>query len=416
VNVLSLFSGIEAASAAWLPIGWECVGFAEVEPFPCSVLAHRYPGVPNLGDIAKITREQIAALGPIDVVVGGFPCQDLSVAGKRKGLKNADGTITRSGLFFTACQIVEWANPRWTIIENVPGLFSSHGGHDFAAVVGELAGTEFDIPADGWRNTGVALGPKGLVEWTVLDAQWFGLAQRRKRVFFVRDSGDWANRPPLLFERDCLSGNPPPSREKREGVTGTLSARTEGGGGLGTDFELGGVCIPTPEVVGTLNATPTLRSMGHDGSHANAGGQVAVAFTQNQCGDVLTGDVSPSMGTNSNATGRNTPKVAIGITIHGTDKTASVASYSEIAGSLKARPPGGRENSTTTAIQQGMAVRRLTPKECARLQGFQDDYLDIIYRGKPAKDGPKYKALGNSFAVAVVRWIGERIKMVVTGG
>jgi DNA (cytosine-5)-methyltransferase 1 len=190
---------------------------------------------------------------------------------------------------------------------------------------------------------------------------------------------------------------------------------------------------------------PTLRGMGHDGSHPNGGGQVAIAFTQNQKGDVLSGDVMQSLGTNSNATGRNAPTVAF--TLHGSDGTVSAASSTEVAGSLRTRAPGSIENSSTTAVlqeqrvawsgeltastdiagtlQRGgeggrvdgvmtpqMAVRRLTPRECERLQGFPDDYTLVEYRGKPAADGPRYKALGNSMARPVMRWIGERIAAV----
>ncbi len=253
MRFLSLFSGIEAASVAWLPLGWECVAVAEIEKFPSAVLAHHYPSVPNLGDITKITREQIAALGHIDLVVGGFPCQDLSVAGKRKGLKNADGTNTRSGLFFTACQISEWAGARWTLVENVPGLFSSHEGRDFASVVGELSGAEFDVPPDGWENAGFAVGSRGLVEWATLDAQFFGVAQRRRRVFIIRDSGTgWASRPPVLLERESLRGDSAPRRETGQGAAPTIAARTRGGGGLGTDFDCDGGLIP--------QTTPTLRA------------------------------------------------------------------------------------------------------------------------------------------------------------
>ena len=132
MRYLSLFSGIEAASQAFIPLGWECVGVAEIEPFPCKVLAHHYPDVPNLGSVTEITKEQIESLGHIDLVVGGFPCQDLSIAGKRKGLQNEDGSATRSGLFFTAMRIIEWAKPRWVVVENVPGLYSSQKGRDFA--------------------------------------------------------------------------------------------------------------------------------------------------------------------------------------------------------------------------------------------------------------------------------------------
>jgi len=193
------------------------------------------------------------------------------------------------------------------------------------------------------------------------------------------------------------------------------------------------------------NVAPTLRGMGHDRSHANGGGQVAIAFTQNQEGDVLSGDVMQSLGTNANATGRNAPTVAF--TLHGSDGTASAASPTDIAGSLRTRAPGSIENSSTTAVlqeqpdawsgeltastniagtlQRGgeggridgvmtpqMAVRRLTPRECERLQGFPDDYTLVEYRGKLAADGPRYKALGNSMAVPVMRWIGERIAAV----
>jgi DNA (cytosine-5)-methyltransferase 1 len=193
------------------------------------------------------------------------------------------------------------------------------------------------------------------------------------------------------------------------------------------------------------NIAPTLRGMGHDRSHANGGGQVAIAFTQNQEGDVLSGHVMQSLGTNANATGRNAPTVAF--TLHGSDGTVSAASSTDIAGSLRTRAPGSIENSSTTAVlqeqpvawsgeltastdiagtlQRGgeggriagvmtpqMAVRRLTPRECERLQGFPDDYTLVEYRGKLAADGPRYKALGNSMAVPVMRWIGERIAAV----
>ena len=190
---------------------------------------------------------------------------------------------------------------------------------------------------------------------------------------------------------------------------------------------------------------PTLRSMGHDGSHSNGGGQIAIAFSQNQSGDVLAGDVMHSLGTSQNATGRNAATVAF--TLHGSDGTASAASSTEVAGSLRTRAPGSIENSSTTAVlqeqsiswsgeltvstdmagtlQRGgeggrvdgvmtpqMAVRRLTPRECERLQGFPDDYTLVEYRGKLAADAPRYKALGNSMAVPVMRWIGERIAAV----
>jgi site-specific DNA-cytosine methylase len=258
VRFVSLFSGIEAASAAWAPLGWECAAVAEIEPFPCAVLAHHYPGVPNLGDVTKISEKAVRALGPIDVVVAGFPCQDVSIAGKRKGFKNADGSATRSGLFWDAMRFVQRARQfcglRWLVLENVPGLFSSHAGRDFGAVVGAMAGCGFDVPRDGWRSAGCAAGPHGLVEWSVLDAQFRGLAQRRKRVFLVADFGDWAGRPPVLLERESMLGDPAPGREARKGsaggagggvkdgfITGPLDNRADGGGaGWGTDWMIDG--------------------------------------------------------------------------------------------------------------------------------------------------------------------------------
>jgi len=248
MRFLSLFSGIDAASVAWLPLGWVCAGFSEIEKFPSAVLAHHYKGVPNLGDITKITREQIAALGHIDLVVFGFPCQDLSVAGKRAGLHHQEtGERTRSGLFFDAMRIVRWSGARWAVAENVPGLFSSEQGRDFALVAGEMVGLELDVPRDGWRNAGVVAGPDGLCEWAVLDAQFFGVPQRRRRVFLVRDTGDWASREPVLSFADSLSGHPAPRREKGK-VAPTIPSRSTGGGGLGSDFDCDGgltICMST---------------------------------------------------------------------------------------------------------------------------------------------------------------------------
>lgn len=325
MRYLSLFSGIEAASAAWAPLGWECVGVSEIEPFPCSVLAQRHAGVPNLGDITKVTEADIAMLGPIDLVVFGSPCQDLSVAGKRKGLDGA-----RSGLFFAAMQIVEWARKwggcRFALWENVPGAFSSNGGADFGAVVGQMEGDECaEVPPKGWGTEGAIVGPQGMVEWSVLDAQWFGVAQRRRRVFALADFGDWAGRPPILLEPESLRGDSAPSREAGQSVAGTLASRTGAGGYPGTD-------------------------------EACDGHVISVAYSTKLH--------------NTTALDRSSP------------------------------PP---------ALLTAMQVRRLTPRECERLQAFPDDHTLITVRGKPAADGPRYKALGNSMCVNVMAWIGKQI-------
>ena len=486
MRFLSLFSGIEAASAAWNQLGWKCVAVAETEKFPSAVLAHHYPDVPNLGDITKITETQIRELGHIDVVIGGFPCQDVSVAGKRAGLKHADGTATRSGLFYDAIRIARWAKSRFVVIENVPGLFNNHCGRDFACVVGELAGCEFSVPPDGWGNCGAAVGPHGLVEWSVLDAQFWGLAQRRKRVFLVLDTGDWRGRPPILLESASLRGDPAPRREAGKGTAPTISSRPTGGGGLGTDFDCDGGLIGAmresgqgywmeDEVAGTIDANMgmsghanraaviahALRAEGFDASEDGTGrgiplianrltarmhkgvnttmdeGQtmIQVAFAQNTRDEVrLQGGDGQIVGSLAAEPGmKQSTYVAFDTT-----QITSKANYSEPKLGDPCHPlaAGGHPSAVAFDARQsdviqygdktgpldtegssigiGSAVRRLTPRECARLQGFPDSYLDIIYRGKPAADGPKYKALGNSMAVPVMAWIGRRIAMVET--
>ena len=232
MRYLSLFSGIEACTVAWHPLGWQPVAFCEYDKFPSAVLAHHYPDVPNLGDVTAITDEQIAALGPIDLVVGGSPCQDLSVAGKRKGLAGE-----RSGLFHEQLRIFNAARrlcgTRWLLWENVPGAFSSNKGRDFAVVVSQMAGASVPVPEDGWGNEGMALGEHGIVEWAVLDAQWFGVAQRRRRIFALLDVGDWANRPPILCQPDSERGDSAPSRKARQAAScgsGTGIATSSGNG------------------------------------------------------------------------------------------------------------------------------------------------------------------------------------------
>ena len=413
MRYLSLFSGIEAASVAWAPLGWECVGVAEIEPFPCAVLAHHYPDVPNLGSVTDITDKQIAALGPIDLVVGGSPCQDLSVAGKRAGLAGA-----RSGLFHEQLRIFHAARTlcgaRWLLWENVPGSFSSHGGKDFAVVVGAMAGADFAVPKGRWQNTGVALGSNGLVEWSVLDAQWVrtpghprAVPQRRRRVFALLDTGDWSDRPPVFLVESCLRGNPPPRREAGE-VAPTIPARSLGGGDNG----------------------------------------MAVAFAQNQRGELRTSDVAPQLTCGGGKPGEGYSAVAFGLTTEQTPKFYENAALtltkqsptgggqpqavvafqprfarndrgapSEVAYPLTAEAGKTGKGDSAQCVQSAMSVRRLTPVECSRLQGFPDDYLtQVPWRGKtPPADGPMYKALGNSFAVNVLSFIGQRIQEVSNG-
>jgi site-specific DNA-cytosine methylase len=238
MRYLSLFSGIEAATAAWETLGWEAVAFAEFEDFPKAVLAYHYPNIPDLGDVTKITKEMITALGHIDIVVGGSPCQDLSVAGKRAGLKNDDGSTTRSGLFDEQMRIFEiareYCGARYCLWENVPGAFSSNNGNDFAYVLGSMVGGGISVPPDRWKNSGVAISGDGrrLVEWRVLDAQYFGVPQRRRRIFALLDTGAWWSRQPFLFEQDSMCRDFAKSGVEREGIA------------EGTEGSVGISCIP----------------------------------------------------------------------------------------------------------------------------------------------------------------------------
>ena len=465
MRFLSLFSGIEAASCAWVPLSWECVGVAEIERFPSAVLAHHYPDVPNLGDITQVTETQIKALGHVDLVVGGFPCQDLSVAGKRKGLRNDDGSVTRSGLFFDAMRIVRWSGARYVLLENVPGIYSSNRGRDFAAVVGEILGVEFGVPPNGWENTGVAASERGLLEWATLDAQWFGVAQRRRRMFALADFGDWRDRGPVLFERHSLSGHPAPRRETGEGIakcltrgaaqrldseTETMIPVTHSLRGEGFDASEDGTGRGTPLVPVAFNlrgredgAQPEPDPDNIASMRAASGGSSRsyIAFAENSRSEVRLegGDGSRvgALSTGGGKPGQGAPMIAFTAKDHGADALEDCSptlragghsgshanagvmpavAFRTVAGAITSNYGKQPDNSDTglgpNLAANGMAVRRLTPVECERLQGFHDGYTDIRPKGKPTPDGPRYKALGNSMAVPVMTWIGQRIAAV----
>ncbi len=430
MRYLSLFSGMEAAHLAWAPLGWVCVGVAEIDPAPRALLRHRLPNVPNLGSVTEITDDQIAALGGIDVVIGGSPCQGLSVAGRRAGLDDA-----RSGLFHEQMRIFNAARhlcgARFLVWENVPGAFSSNKGRDFAVVVGAMAGSVVPVPRDGWGCEGVALGDNGLVEWSVLDAQWFGVAQRRRRVFAVLDTGNWSDRPPVLLEPDRMRGDSAPRRITGEGVTGTLSARTQGGGGLGTDFECqGGLVAGTLQNSGRAAGSVTQQDV-------HAGMLVPVAFDTTQvtskanvsnpkpgdpCHPLCAGAHAPAIAFDCKAAGDTSFAIgdvpgtlrahhggghaAVAVALRGREGGATAELGGTVGATLRAGGGGGDKAHVLAAL----AVRRLTPRECERLQGAPDDWTLVPNAlWKPMADGPRYRMLGNSFAVPVIRWIGTRI-------
>jgi DNA (cytosine-5)-methyltransferase 1 len=233
----SMCSGIEAATVAWEPLGWEPAWFSEIEPGPCSVLQHHYPEVPNLGDLTTIHDNPVFAPVPLDLLVAGTPCQGFSVAGLRKGLDD-----DRSNLCLTFVKLVLAKRPRWVVWENVPGVFTTGKGQDFCDFLSGLSGVDLSVPDKGWKNSGVVVGAKGFysLAWRVLDAQHFGVPQRRRRVFVVGHLGDWRCAAAVLFERESLQGHPPPSREKREDTTLSVS--------YGIDEE----CNPVREGFGPL--------------------------------------------------------------------------------------------------------------------------------------------------------------------
>ena len=360
----SVCSGIEAATVAWHPLGWRPSFFSEIEAFPRAVLAHHYPAVPLHGDFTTIKAGEYE---PIDLLVGGTPCQSFSVAGLRGGLDDERGNLALEYL-----RLADRLRPRWLVWENVPGVLSSNGGRDFGAILGGMVELGYGFA------------------YRVLDAQFFGLAQRRKRVFVVGYLGDWRRAAAVLFERHSLSGHPAPSRKAGQRVAPTIAGCSNGGGanGPGRDAESAERLIPIPHA-----------PISPDGSHANGGGQLAVAFAQNQRDEVRTMDVAGSLAAEPGA------KQQTYIAFHNRQDP-------DISGDVT-HPLGAQDNGM--GLQHGMQVRRFTPRECERLQGFPDDYTLIPYRGKPADqcpDGPRYKALGNSWAVPCARWIGERIAAV----
>lgn len=578
MNFISLCSGIEAASVAFGPLGWKAIAFSEIEGFPSAVLAHHYPTVRNYGDMSLFRDWPDELFADADAIVGGPPCQAFSVAGARRGLLDARGNLT---LIYV--ELLDHADdirrkygkpPVVALYENVPGIFSDRT-NAFGCLVGGLAGEDVPVvpPGKRWTDAGCVFGPERAVAWRLFDAQFFALAQRRRRVFVVASARKGFDPATVLFEWDGVRRDTAPSREARQ-VAPTIPSRSTAGGGLGTDFD----CDGGLQVAGTMKACKDSGGWSNSADHAAAGYMVPVGticVATGQAGAEIGADMAPTLNCNHEApyvahslrgegfdasedgTGRGTPLVPVGVTIHGTDPTVQkVASYDELAQCLRARTPGNIDNSSTTVVQQpvaygirtantssngwgiqeecthtldcaqgvavaqpvvhaiqagalrvnpasgpdgvgvqadlaytlearaemqavcfdttqitstdgsthalgcgstggqasvavavalrgreggataelgdevqnclrassgggdkphvltAMQVRRLTPEECEKLQGFEPGYTAIPWRKKPADqcpDGPRYKALGNSWAVPNVRWIGERI-------
>lgn len=282
MQYLSVCSGIEAATVAWSPLGFEAVAFSEIDNFPAAVLAHHYPGVPNLGDMTKF--KEWPDYEP-DILVGGTPCQSFSVAGLRKGLADP-----RGNLMLTYLAIADRYQPEWIVWENVPGVLSSGSGRDFGTFLGALGQIGY-----GWA-------------YRILDAQFFGVPQRRRRVFVVGHLGDWRRAAAVLFERHSLQRHPTPSRETGKGLAPCLSARTKGGGGLGTDFDLDGGLINAPAAASFWNGEQVTQTL----DAVLAKGQMMPE--KNRFPAVLVPDVTHSLradgfDASEDGTGRGTPLV-----------------------------------------------------------------------------------------------------------
>ena len=340
MRYLSVCSGIEAASVAWHPLGWQPFAFSEIEKLPSQVLSHHYPNVPNLGDM---TRYEEWPDGSIDVLVGGTPCQSFSVAGLRRGMADPRGNLALVYLGIAARY-----QPRWIVWENVPGVLSSNGGRDFGSFLGALGQLGY-----GWA-------------YRVLDARFFGVAQRRRRVFVVGYLGDWRRAAAVLFESTGGGRHPETRRKKGETVAPTVVS--------GPPFNRTGNA--------RVEADALVARMVSFGEYVDDG--TASAMKARDYKDA-------------------TDLVAQPVAFHIDAQPDQMNFSSETTASLTCSQHAG--------VQMGMAVRRLTPTECERLQGFPDGYTNIR---ENCPDGPRYKALGNSMAVPCMRWIGERIQTVDT--
>ena len=411
MKYLSVCSGVEAATVAWHPMGWDPIGYAEIETFPSAVLSHHYPNVPNLGDITKY--KEWNTNGTVELLVGGTPCQAFSVAGLRKGLEDPRGNLT---LVYTG--ILDRFKPKWFVWENVPGVLSSSGGRDFGSFLGAVAELGYGF------------------SYRVLDAQYFGVPQRRRRVFVVGCLGDWVSASKVLFEPDCLSRDIEESRKTRE-RTATDTEKSVGSNietfnrqshsQFGIDPLASTVKARDHKqftdlvVYETHPADSRVREMGDicqtvTSRWGTGGGNVPIALQ-----DISGRDKA------QNGRGWNDEGLMYTLDAAATQGVAYSIREDAIAGNFSATPlavtpalqalrPSVQSHHAQTFIAQKMAVRRLTPVECERLQGFPDNYTNIPWRGKPeSPDSLRYKAMGNSMAVPCMKWIGERIQQVKDG-
>lgn len=416
----SVCSGIEAASVAWHTLGWKAAWLSEIEPFPSAVLAHHYPDVPNLGDMTALpSRIASGEVEAPDLFCGGTPCQAFSVAGLRNSLDDARGNLSLT--------FVEIANaidkrrldaglvPAIIFWENVPGVLNTKD-NAFGCFLGALAGEDeaLEPPGGKWTNAGCVYGPQRTIAWRVLDAQYFGVAQRRRRVFVVASARDDFDPTEVLFESEGVRRDSAPSREARKDITECAGTLTANGGGLnrpaGNANELDFcVTVTQPYEVGnclTARMHKGLNSTLDEGqtpvlSYAIQGSMIGRNDNAGPQGDGINEEVCFTQNcVDRHAVAQPTP--------FDTTQITSPYNYSNPKAGDPCHPLAAAAH--IPAVATAMQVRRLTPVECERLQGFPDNYTNIPWRkADESPDGPRYKALGNSWAVPVVRWIGERI-------
>lgn len=441
----SVCSGIEAASKAWEPLGWKPAWFSEIEPFPSAVLAHHWPEVTNLGDMTKIADAVRAGdIEAPDVLVGGTPCQAFSIAGLREGLSDDRGQLTLSYVELANAidtKRRERGEPESIIVwENVPGVLSSKD-NAFGCFLAGLAGESSELqPAGGkWTHAGCVSGPERIIAWRVLDAQFFGVAQRRRRVFVVASARKGFDPAAILFELDSVRRDSAPRRETQKAVAaltargvGTCGADDNqaqaghliafGGGNTAGHIDVATACTAhgirldfdteTFAVHGTQDPD-TNCELAHTLGRNNGQENACIAFSYKDSGADATSDLSPTIRAGnhdkSHANSGQPPAIAYAFKAGQGAKAGGIGYAEEQSPTLTSASSG---TNLAPAVMHGIAVRRLTPIECERLQGFPDNHTLIGWRGKDADecpDGPRYKAIGNSMAVPVMRWIGERI-------
>nr|DAT68727.1 MAG TPA: Cytosine specific methyltransferase [Bacteriophage sp.] len=415
----SLCSGIEAASVAWAPLGWQPAWFAEIEPFPCAVLAHHWPHVPNHGDMTLLVGKILSgAVEAPDILVGGTPCQAFSVAGLRGSLDDERGNLTLVLIrILDAIDFIRARNgqpPCILVWENVPGVLNTKD-NAFGCFLGGLAGESLPLEPAGkkWTNAGAVFGPAREIAWRILDAQYFRVPQRRRRVFALASAGSL--RPAeILFERQSQAGHPAAGAEAGQNPTAFIE------GSFGT-YKQSAVC-------GTVRAS---------GGAVQGGSETLLACRMRGFGDYTADSTASTVKArdHKDATdlivvhGRQDPCTsdqAFALDCQHSGNTNVVCIHGNIINKNPEGTSGGngmgaiQDGTSYTltasdrhAVSDGLQVRRLMPVECERLQGFPAGHTQIPWRGKPAADCPdslRYKAIGNSMAVPVMRWIGTRIE------